>query len=46
MDKTKETNTEWAIDLIAKVPPIQVDKSVVGCDGGANPALGLSLIHI
>ena len=46
MDKTKETNTEWAIDRIAKVPPILVNKSVVGCDGGANPALGHPKVYI
>ena len=46
MDKTKETNTKWAIDLIANVPPIIVEKNVVACDGGANPALGHPKVFI
>ena len=46
MNKTKETNTMWAIDLIAKVPPILVDKRVVACDGGSNPALGHPKVYI
>ena len=46
MDKTKETNTKWAIDLIAAVPPIMVDKRVVACEGGPNPALGHPKIYI
>ena len=46
MDKSKETNTNWAIDLIAKVPPIMVDKNVVACEGSPNPALGHPKVYI
>ena len=46
MDKTKETNTAWAIDLIAKVPPKLVDKRVVACEGDPNPALGHPKVYI
>merc|ERR1719189_1254807 len=51
MDKTKETNTKWAIDLIAAVPPIMVDKRVVACEGHhpdhpKNPALGHPKVYI
>ena len=46
MDKQKETNTSWAIDLIKKVPPILCDKRVVSCDGGPNPACGHPKIYI
>ena len=46
MGKAKETNTKWAIDLIAKVPPKLVDKNVVACDGGPNPALGHPKVYI
>merc|ERR1712038_70843 len=42
----KEVNTQWAIDLIAKVPPIMVNKRVVACDGGGNPALGHPKVYI
>nr|ALS05194.1 NADH dehydrogenase [Tortanus dextrilobatus] len=41
----KQTNTQWAIDLIAKVPPKKVNKRVVSCDGGGG-ALGHPKIYI
>ena len=46
MDKTKETNTNWAIDLISKVPPVQVNKRIVACEGSPNPALGHPKVYI
>ena len=46
MDKTKETNASWAIDLIEKVPPITVHKRVVSCDGGPDPARGHPKVYI
>jgi len=42
----KEVNKQWAIDMIAKVPPILVTKRVISCDGGGNPALGHPRVYI
>lgn len=33
----KQVNKEFAIDLIAKVPPEANTKRVVWCDGGGGP---------
>merc|ERR1719483_1536960 len=41
----KQVNTQWAIDLIAAVPPTVVTKRVVSCDGGGG-ALGHPKIFI
>jgi len=41
----KQTNTEWAIDLIAKVPVIKVNARVISCDGGGG-ALGHPRVFI
>ena len=46
MDRGKQTNTKWAIDLIAEVPPKIVKTRVVACTGGSNPALGHPKIYI
>lgn len=41
----KQVNTQWAVDLIAAVPPKKVHARVVGCDGGGG-ALGHPKIFI
>merc|ERR1719175_453535 len=41
----KQVNTEWAIDLIAKVPPKVVHTRIVACDGGGG-ALGHPKVYI
>jgi NADH dehydrogenase (ubiquinone) Fe-S protein 6 len=46
MNNTKQTNTRWAIDLIAQVPPKIVTKRVVACEGDKNPALGHPKVYI
>ena len=46
MDKTKETNEKWAMELIANIPPIVVNTRVVACHGGSNPALGHPKVYI
>ena len=46
MDKTKETNENWAINLIANIPPIVVNTRVVACHGGSNPALGHPKVYV
>ncbi|XP_053625634.1 NADH dehydrogenase [ubiquinone] iron-sulfur protein 6, mitochondrial [Plodia interpunctella] len=33
----KQVNPNWAVDLIAEVPPTQVTERVVWCDGGSGP---------
>ncbi|KAI8420121.1 hypothetical protein MSG28_008702 [Choristoneura fumiferana] len=33
----KQVNHSWAANLIASVPPKQVTKRVVWCDGGSGP---------
>ena len=42
----KEVNSNWAIDMIAKQPVIMVNKRIVACDGGPNPALGHPRVYI
>ena len=42
----KEVNTNWAIKLINKIPVIMVNKRVVACTGGDNPALGHPKVYI
>ena len=44
--RVKQTNTRWAMDLIAEVPPIMVDTRIVACTGGPNPALGHPKVFI
>merc|ERR1711997_202887 len=46
MDRTKQTNTRWAADLIAEVPIIKVKTRIVACTGGDNPALGHPKVYI
>lgn len=33
----KQVNQNWAINLIAEVPPKEVTERVVWCDGGSGP---------
>lgn len=33
----KQVNRNWAINLIAEVPPKEVTERVVWCDGGSGP---------
>ena len=44
--KEKQTNTRWAIDLIAKIPPKGVHQRIVACEGDPNPALGHPKVYI
>ncbi|XP_008470841.1 NADH dehydrogenase [ubiquinone] iron-sulfur protein 6, mitochondrial-like [Diaphorina citri] len=37
VDKEKHVNTQFAIDLIAEVPPKPCKERVVWCDGGSGP---------
>lgn len=37
LDKNKQVNPNWAIKLIAEVPPIPVKGRVTCCDGGSGP---------
>lgn len=37
MNAPKQVNKNWAINLIAEVPPKQVKSRVVWCDGGSGP---------
>ncbi|CAL8096791.1 unnamed protein product [Orchesella dallaii] len=37
IDKTKQVNQKFAIDLIAEVPPEAKQSRVVWCDGGGGP---------
>lgn len=37
MHAPKQVNEQWAAKLIAAVPPKEVDKRVVWCDGGSGP---------
>merc|ERR1712156_64700 len=46
MDRMKQTNTRWAMDLIAEVPIIKVKTRIVACTGGDNPALGHPKVYI
>jgi len=36
-DTPKQVNKQFAIDLIAKVPPASMKSRVVACDGGGGP---------
>ncbi len=45
MHHTKQVNPNWAADLIAKVPDIEVNTHVVACDGGGG-ALGHPRVFI
>lgn len=33
----KQVNKNWAVNLIAQVPPKEVTERVVWCDGGSGP---------
>ncbi|CAK1549851.1 unnamed protein product [Leptosia nina] len=33
----KQVNTNWAVNLIAEIPPKEVTERVVWCDGGSGP---------
>ncbi|XP_015514966.1 NADH dehydrogenase [ubiquinone] iron-sulfur protein 6, mitochondrial [Neodiprion pinetum] len=37
VDKPKQVNPNWAINLIDDVPPTPTTKRVVACDGGGGP---------
>ncbi|KAI5641530.1 zinc-finger domain-containing protein [Phthorimaea operculella] len=37
MNSPKQVNPNWAIKLIAEVPPKEVSQRVVWCDGGGGP---------
>lgn len=37
MNSPKQVNPNWAVNLIAVVPPQAVDQRVVWCDGGSGP---------
>ena len=45
IDKEKQVNQSFAIDLINQVPPKECIKSVVYCDGGGGP-LGHPKVYI
>ena len=44
--RTKQTNTRWAMDIIAEIPPKMVDTRIVYCEGDPNPALGHPKVFI
>ena len=46
MGRDKQTNENWAIDLIQEVPVKTVHTRVVGCEGDDNPALGHPKVFI
>ncbi|XP_028176767.1 NADH dehydrogenase [ubiquinone] iron-sulfur protein 6, mitochondrial [Ostrinia nubilalis] len=37
MNAPKQVNQNWAINLIAEVPPKEVTGRIVWCDGGSGP---------
>lgn len=37
MSAPKQVNQNWAVNLIAEVPPKEVTERVVWCDGGSGP---------
>eukprot|EP01111_Echinosteliopsis_oligospora_P005668 TRINITY_DN1918_c0_g1_i1.p1 TRINITY_DN1918_c0_g1~~TRINITY_DN1918_c0_g1_i1.p1 ORF type:complete len:124 (-),score=35.24 TRINITY_DN1918_c0_g1_i1:23-394(-) len=37
VERQEETRSEEAMDLIARVPPIEIDVKVGVCDGGSGP---------
>eukprot|EP00126_Sphaerothecum_destruens_P000472 Sdes_comp10556_c0_seq1m2249 len=45
LGKEKKLNSQRAIDLIAQVPPQEVEESIVSCDGGGG-ALGHPKVYI
>lgn len=49
MNAPKQVNTQFAIDLIAKVPPKVVKERVVCCDGGdehlGHPRVYINLVR-
>jgi len=42
---TRYVNKNWAIDLIAEIPPKECTERVVNCDGGDGP-LGHPIVYI
>ncbi|XP_043271007.1 NADH dehydrogenase [ubiquinone] iron-sulfur protein 6, mitochondrial [Venturia canescens] len=44
-DRQKEVNPNWAINLIAQVPPKPTKDRIVACDGGGGP-LGHPKVYI
>ena len=45
INRSKEVNQNWAINLIAEVPPEPVKTRIVACDGGGGP-LGHPKVYI
>lgn len=41
----KEVNSNWAIKLIEKAPPMATEDRIVACDGGGGP-LGHPKVYI
>ncbi len=37
INRPKQINTRFAIDLIDEVPPKEEDSKIVSCDGGGGP---------
>ena len=46
MDKEKQVNEKWAIDLISANPIKFVNTRIVACEGDPNPALGHPKVFI
>ncbi|KAF7992874.1 hypothetical protein HCN44_005218 [Aphidius gifuensis] len=45
IDRPKEVNKQWAINLINEVPPQQTEDRIVCCNGGGGP-LGHPKVYI
>lgn len=45
IDRPKEVNQQWAINLINEVPPQQTEDRIVCCNGGGGP-LGHPKVYI
>jgi len=45
MDRPKEVNKNWGINLIDEVPPSPTKERIVACDGGGGP-LGHPKVYI
>lgn len=45
MDRPKEVNKNWGINLIDEVPPSPKKERIVACDGGGGP-LGHPKVYI
>lgn len=45
MDRPKEVNKNWGINLINEVPPSPKKERIVACDGGGGP-LGHPKVYI